>query len=72
MGLYYTLTNGEDIEIRMDDGEITIVLFNGSTTLSYTDNIISLNDIITEVERDYNKYKVEDQSFFYQCNGFYD
>ena len=78
MGLYYRLSNGEDIEIRIkqDDGfdqVVTVVLFNGSMSFTYKlDSTILLNDIIQQIEDDYNKLKAEDLQFFYQANGFYD
>ena len=78
MGLYYKLSNGEEIEVRIEQDEdnnkqVTAVLFNGSMTLSYKLNDKRLlNDIIKEIEKDYSKLETEDISFFYQSNGFYD
>lgn len=78
MGLYYTLSNGEDIEIRIQESEeyeqeVTILLFNGGTSLTYplTKPLI-LNDIITDIEQRYEDLKNADMLFFYKCNGFYD
>ena len=64
--LYYKLSNGELIEIRKSDefkNTVDIVLFNGSMTLTYNNNNILLNDIINEVEKDYDKLKIEDRCF---------
>jgi len=66
MGLYYKLSNGEEIEINIeinDDYEriLFFKLFNGSTTFIYKlDKIISLNEIIEGIERDYKNLKIED------------
>ena len=73
MGLYYTLSNGEEIEIRINEmedytKELQILLFNGSTILTYKLNtIITLNDIIKEVEKQYNNLLIEDKNFEYSC-----
>lgn len=73
MGLYYTLSNGEEIEIRINETEsytkeLQILLFNGSTILTYKlDTIITLNDIIKEVEKQYNDLLIEDKNFEYSC-----
>lgn len=73
MGLYYTLSNGEEIEIRINETEsytkeLQILLFNGSTILTYKlDTIITLNDIIKEVEKQYNNLFIEDKNFEYSC-----
>ena len=73
MGLYYTLSNGEEIEIRINETEsctkeLQILLFNGSTILTYKlDTIITLNDIIKEVEKQYNNLLIEDKNFKYSC-----
>ena len=68
--LYYKLSNGEEIEIRInnEEMEIEVLLFNGSTVLSYTkDSNISLNDIIKEIEIKYDQLKIEDWNFEYSC-----
>ena len=68
MGVYYRLSNGEDIEIRNNDNETEILLFNGSTTLTYENNINTLlNDIIKDVEARYDDLKAEDLVFMYSC-----
>lgn len=73
MGLYYKLSNGEEIEIRINETEnytkeLQILLFNGSTILTYKlDTIITLNDIIKEVEKQYNNLFIEDKNFEYSC-----
>ena len=73
MGLYYTLSNGEEIEIRINEmedytKELQILLFNGSTILTYKlDTIITLNDIIKEIEEQYNNLLIEDKNFEYSC-----
>jgi len=73
MGLYYKLSNGEEIEIVIEETEdyinkLKIKLFGGSTILEYELNkIIILNDIIAEVEKDYNKLLQEDLDFEYRC-----
>ena len=73
MGLYYKLSNGEEIEIRINETEdytkeLQILLFNGSTILTYKLNtIITLNDIIKEVEKQYNNLLIEDKNFEYSC-----
>lgn len=78
MGLYYTLSNGEGIEMRIRENEeykeeLEILLFSGSTTLNYPlDKILSLNEIITDIEKQYSDLKEADTRFFYKCNGFYD
>lgn len=78
MGLYYTLSNGEEVEIRIRENEeyreeLEILLFSGSTTLSYPlDKILSLNEVIADIENQYNDLKEADIRFFYKCNGFYD
>ena len=72
MGLYYTLSNGEEVEIRIEtescSKELQILLFNGSTILTYKlDTIITLNDIVKEVEEQYNNLLIEDKNFEYSC-----
>ena len=73
MGLYYKLSNGEEIEIRINETEdytkeLQILLFNGSTILTYKlDTIITLNDIIKEIEKQYNNLFIEDKNFEYSC-----
>ena len=72
MGLYYTLSNGEKVEIRIETEdckkELQILLFNGSTILIYKlDTIITLNDIIKEIEEQYNNLLIEDKNFEYSC-----
>lgn len=73
MGLYYTLSNGEEIEIRINETEcytkeLQVLLFNGSTILTYELNTtIILNDIIEEVEKQYNNLLIEDKNFEYSC-----
>ena len=69
MGIYYKLSNGEEIEIRSNqENEIEILLFNGSTVLTYcNDSNILLNDIIKEVENRYDNLKAEDWNFGYSC-----
>lgn len=78
MGLYYELSNGEDIEIRIEENEnyeqeLTILLFNRSTSIGYPMNkILMLNDIIKDIEGMYNVLLESDRSLFYKANGFYD
>lgn len=78
MGLYYKLSNGEDIEIRIEENEnyeqeVIILLFNGSTSISYPMNkILMLNDIIKDIENMYNDLLESDRALFYKANGFYD
>ena len=78
MGLYYELSNGEDIEIRIEENEnyeqeLTILLFNGSTSVSYPMNKnLILNDIIADIENMYNDLLESDRALFYKANGFYD
>lgn len=73
MGLYYTLSNGEEVEIRINETEdftkeLQILLFSGSTILTYKlDTIVSLNDIIKELEKQYNNLLIEDRDFKYSC-----
>lgn len=73
MGLYYTLSNGEEIEIRINETEsytkeLQILLFNGSTILTYKlDTIITLNDVIKEIEKQYINLLFEDKNFEYSC-----
>lgn len=73
MGLYYQLSNGESIEIRIEENEnfeqeAHILLFNGSTTLIYPlSKYKMLNDIIEEVEKDYNNLLQKDLDFEYKC-----
>ena len=73
MGLYYTLSNGEQVEIRINETEnyteeLEVLLFNGSTSLIYKlDTTITLNDIIEEVEKNYNDLLLEDKDFEYSC-----
>lgn len=73
MGLYYTLSNGEEVEIRISETEgytkeLQILLFNGSTTLIYElDTIITLNDVIREVEKQYDNLLIEYKNFEYSC-----
>lgn len=66
--MYYKLSNGETIEIKLTDEEIEVVLFNGSMILTYekSSNIL-LNDIIKEIENRYDKLKIEDWNFEYSC-----
>ncbi|MDD4624535.1 MAG: hypothetical protein PHX40_04110 [Bacilli bacterium] len=78
MGLYYKLSNGEDVEIRIEENEdyeqeLIILLFNGSTSVSYPMNKnLMLNDIIIDIEKEYNNLLESDRAFFYKANGFYD
>ena len=78
MGLYYKLSNGEDIEIRIEQNEnyeqeLIILLFNGSTSVSYPMNKnLMLNDIIIDIEKEYNNLLESDRALFYKANGFYD
>lgn len=78
MGLYYKLSNGEDIEIKIEENEnyeqeVIILLFNGSTSISYPMNkILMLNDIIKDIENMYNDLLESDRALFYKANGFYD
>ena len=78
MGLYYTLSNGEEIEIKIEESEdynkeLKILLFYGSTTITYPmNNDLSLNEIITNIEKQYDTLKEDDIKHFYKCNGFYD
>jgi len=73
MGLYYKLSNGEDIEIRIEENEdytqqVNILLFGGSTVISSDlDKNISLNDIIEEVEKDYNNLLQANLDFEHRC-----
>lgn len=73
MGLYYRLSNGEDIEIMTEwneDGYVALVkLFNGSTVLTYNlSQYKMLNDIIAEIEENYTELEREDLDFAYRCN----
>jgi len=73
MGLYYKLSNGNDIEIRIEEDEnynkqVNILLFGGSTVISSDLNKnISLNDIITDIEKNYNNLLQADLDFEYRC-----
>lgn len=74
MGLNYKLSNGEYIEIDIETTEeyekkILIKLFGGSTTFEYNYNekSYSLNEIIEDIEKNYNKYLEEDEEFEYRC-----
>lgn len=74
MGLYYKLANGEDIEIRITENDedftktVDVLLFGGSTVLSYPlQGVVSLNNIISSVEKDYEKLLREDMDFGYRC-----
>ncbi len=74
MALYYTLKNGEDIEIDVQEDEImlrkkiTIKLFGGSTTLTYDwHHTHNLNEIIAEIEKEYDTLKQKDYEFEYKC-----
>lgn len=74
MGLYYTLSNGEEIEIDIQEDEnynkkILIKLFNGSTTIEYDyfKKPYSLNEIIAEVEKDYDRLLERDRDFTYRA-----
>jgi len=74
MGLNYKLSNGEYIEIDIETTEeyekkILIKLFGGSTTFEYNYNekSYSLNEIIEDIEKNYNKYLEEDKEFEYRC-----
>ena len=79
MGIYYTLKNGEQVEITVKRDEenykeyLVIILFNGSMSFEYEINkALDLNKILEEIERDYQKIQQEDQEAFYTANGFYD
>lgn len=73
MGLYYKLNNGEEIEIRIKDienftKELQVLLFNGSTVLTYPINgIFSLNELLEDIEDQYNDLLIENQNFEYSC-----
>lgn len=74
MGLYYTLNNGETIEIaiesetELNDPTILIKLFGG-TTVFYHDYYEKndLNKIIADIEKDYDRLKREDKDFEIRC-----
>ena len=74
MGLYYTLKNGEQIEINIEVDEyydkiIFIKLFGGSMIFEYDyyEKSYSLNEIIEEIEKDYNNLLLENADFEYSC-----
>lgn len=74
MGLYYTLKNGEQIEINMevdDDYNKTIYvkLFGGSMVFEYDyyKKPYNLNEIIEDIENKYNDLKSENNDFEYSC-----
>lgn len=66
MGLYYKLSNGEDIEIMFYEEEdysqmAEVLLFGGSTSISMElRHNIYLNDIIADIEKNYNDFKIAD------------
>lgn len=73
MGLYYTLSNGEEIEIDIqEDGNysrnLLVKLFNGGTTLEYNlQGNVTLNNVILYVEENYNELLEESQAFERTC-----
>lgn len=77
--LYYTLKNGETIELKITNKtdekfnsitEIEIKLFNGTTSVIQTFNDfeqIDLNKIFEEIERDYEELEKKDTQHFWDC-----
>lgn len=69
--MQYTLKNGEIIEIDMYEDEnferyIAFRLFGGSTVIEYKcKERNNLNEIISEIESDYEQLKEEDYAFAY-------
>lgn len=74
MGLYYTLKNGEQIEINIEVDEeynktIYIKLFGGSMVYEYDyyKESYNLNEIIEDIENRYNDLLLENSDFEYKC-----
>lgn len=62
--LYYELSNGESIGITTLNNEVEISLFNGSMVITYDIwKYKTLNNIISEIERDYKELETEDKLF---------
>ena len=65
--MFYTLNNGETIEIDIFEDEnyekyISFKLFGGSTVINYRcKERNNLNEILSEIEADYEQLKEEDR-----------
>lgn len=72
--MYYTLKNGEVVEIDMYEDEnfekyIAVKLFGGSTVVEHNcKEKNKLNEIIAEIEEDYERLEEEDYAFAYSVN----
>ena len=71
--MFYTLNNGETIEIDIFEDEnyekyISFKLFGGSTVINYRcKERNNLNEILSEIEADYEQLKEEDYEFTYRA-----
>lgn len=71
--MFYTLNNGETIEIDIFEDEnyekhISFKLFGGSTVIDYRcKERNNLNEILSEIETDYEQLKEEDYEFTYRA-----
>ena len=71
--MFYTLNNGETIEIDIFEDEnyekhISFKLFGGSMVIDYRcKERNNLNEILSEIETDYEQLKEEDYEFTYRA-----
>ena len=71
MGIWYELKNGKSVQICYEVKEyepdvLIIKLFGGSTSFKYQiDKALKLNEILAEIEENYEKYEAEDFDFAY-------
>lgn len=68
----HTVTvNGEEVSFGYSEKDRQIGLFGGSFIVTYP-KYISLDDAKKDIAENYEKYKADNQEFFYRANGFYD
>ena len=71
--VFYTLSNGEEVEITIKEGDdyrtfLCICLFGSSYCISYEiepGKNLNLNEILSDIEKNYSKYKEEYRNLFY-------
>ena len=78
--VFYTLSNGEEVEIFIKEGDdyrtfLCIGLFGSSYSITYElepGKKLNLNEILSDIEKNYSNYREEYRNLFYRSNGFFD